>query len=106
VYPEGHGGDGSSGTSGEAASSETSASTVGEAVTNGATFPVSATDGVPAIAFNEQGIPVSPDAPQQWGSGSGAVYLTDNEHAVFAVVVSPLGAIELARYDAASSTWK
>ena len=97
----GSSGSGSSGTSSAAIAADTE---VG--INNGATFPVSETDGVPLIAFNERGIPVSADSPKDWGSGAGAVYLTDNEHAVVAVVVTPLGAVEMARYDNATSTWK
>jgi type II secretory pathway pseudopilin PulG len=73
---------------------------------NGTTFPVSEDSGVPAVAFNERGIPVSPDSPQDWGTGSGAVYLTDNRNAVHAAIVSPLGEVSLARYDPASGSWK
>jgi type II secretory pathway pseudopilin PulG len=115
------GGGSSSGNSGEGSgtsgstdrvSSTTSAllstarETVKDAVKNGTTFEVSDKEGVPAIAFNERGIPVSLDAPQDWGSGAGAVYLTDNANAVYAAVLSPLGEVSTSRYDAATGTWK
>jgi type II secretory pathway pseudopilin PulG len=71
---------------------------VQSAVTNGASFPVSETEGVPAVAFNEQGIPVSLDAPTQWGSGAGAVYVTDGGSTVYAASISPLGEVSEVRY--------
>jgi uncharacterized membrane protein YgcG len=74
--------------------------------TNGTTFPVSEDEGVTAIAFNERGIPVSPDSPEDWGSGAGAVYVTDNESAVYAAVVSQMGEVSVSRYDPGTATWK
>jgi Tfp pilus assembly protein FimT len=80
--------------------------TLEEIVTNGASFEVSEDEGVPAVAFNERGIPVSTESPTEWGTGSGAVYLTDNARVVCAAIVSPLGEISVAQYDAANSVWK
>jgi type II secretory pathway pseudopilin PulG len=100
-------GSGSSGSSGSGSSgSSRSTETVKDTVTNGTTFSVSEEVGAPTIAFNERGIPVSPDSPQDWGSGAGAVYMTDNEKAVYAAVVSPLGEVSLVRYDANAQSWK
>jgi len=103
-------GSGSSGSGSEAFTSiareSTSTELVEDVATNGTTFPVSEDAGVPSIAFNERGIPVSLDSPEDWGTGAGAVYLTDNETAVYAAVVSPLGEVSLARYDAKSSSWR
>jgi hypothetical protein len=79
--------------------------TVSEAVTNGATFLVSEGDGVPAIIFDEHGMPVAVGSPQQWGTGAGGVYLTDNWTAVYAAVVSPMGEVSVQRYDAVTSNW-
>jgi hypothetical protein len=67
-------------------------------LTNGASFPNSESEGVPAVAFNEQGIPVSLDSPSEWGSGAGAVYLTDGDSALYAASVSPLGEVSEVRY--------
>jgi type II secretory pathway pseudopilin PulG len=108
------GGGGSSGSgSGSSGSGSSSGSStiqprepVMDTVTNGTTFPVSGEAEAPAIAFNERGIPVSPDSPQDWGSGAGAVYMTDNEKSVYAAVLSPLGEVSLGRYDASTRSWK
>ena len=80
--------------------------TVAETVVNGATFPVDANDGRPVVAFSERGIPVDPANPTQWGSGAGAVYLTDGESTVVAAVVAPLGGIQLRVFDPASGEWR
>jgi type II secretory pathway pseudopilin PulG len=101
----GSSGSGSSG-SGSSGSSRLLREVVKEVATNGTTFEVAADAGVPALAFNERGIPVSLESPQDWGSGAGAVYLTDNENAVYAAVLSPLGEISLSRYDPKTSSWK
>jgi type II secretory pathway pseudopilin PulG len=103
----GSSGSGSSGSSGSSSSgTSTPRENVDEVATNGTTFPMSEDAGVPSIAFNERGIPVSVDSPQEWGTGAGAVYLTDNESAVYAAVLSPLGEVSMARYDAKSSSWR
>ena len=105
----GSSGSGSSGSSGSVSGSvepESQSEIVKDIVTNGTTFSVSSTDGVPAIAFNERGIPVSPDSPQEWGTGAGAVYITDNENAVYAAVVSPMGEVEVQRYEPVTATWR
>jgi type II secretory pathway pseudopilin PulG len=103
----GSSGSGSSGSSGSGSASTTlPRESVDTVATNGTTFPVSEDAAVPAIAFNERGIPVSVDSPQDWGTGAGAVYLTDNESAVYAAVLSPLGEVSMARYDAKSSSWR
>jgi type II secretory pathway pseudopilin PulG len=85
---------------------ETALEKVIDRVMSGATFQVSDAAGVPAVAFNERGIPVSPDSPQKWGTGSGAVYLTDNHRVVYAATVSPLGEVSLLRYEPKTDTWR
>jgi Tfp pilus assembly protein FimT len=105
----GSGGSGSASTGTGASStdsSETEVLTVQEIATNGTTFEISETEGVPALIFNERGIPVSPETPREWGTGSGAVYLTDNVRVVYAAVVSPLGEIGVVQYDALDNAWK
>ena len=73
---------------------------------NGATFPLDADSGRPAIAFSERGIPVDPKTPTSWGSGAGAIYLTDGHSTVYAVVVQPLGNVSLRVYDHVSGDWR
>jgi Tfp pilus assembly protein PilE len=72
---------------------------------NGATFPISETHGVPAMAFNEKGVPVGLDTRHDWGSGSGAIFVTDGE-VVYSAFVLPLGAVSERRYDPATNTWE
>ncbi len=76
-----------------------------EAVVNGSTFPVDEATGRPMIAFSERGIPVDPEHPTSWGSGAGAIYLTDGTETVYAAVVAPMGDIKLRKYDSASGSW-
>ena len=59
---------------------------------NGTTFDNAPGGFAPTVGFNAQGIPVSLLSTAEWGSGAGAVYLTDNHHAVYAVILLPLGA--------------
>jgi len=80
--------------------------TVEEIVMNGASFPLSEGEGVPALAFDERGVPVSLDSPTEWGSGAGAIYLTDNERVVYAAALSPMGEVQVERYDPLTTSWK
>jgi hypothetical protein len=89
-----------------ASTTRQSAGSLSDSVANGSTFPVSEGEGVPGVAFNERGIPVSLDSPGDWGSGAGAVYMTDGEGALYASVLSPLGEVSIAHYDSGSGTWK
>ena len=89
----------------EEVSSEDTA-TVADSVVNGATFPVDETDGRSVVAFSERGIPVDPANPTEWGSGAGAIYLTDGVSTVIAALVAPLGDIQLREFDAGSSSWR
>lgn len=75
-------------------------------LTNGTTLPVGVDIGVPAVAFSAQGAPVAVDTPDQWGTGAGGIYLTDDESLVLAVLVMPLGEVKVRAYDPASETWK
>jgi prepilin-type N-terminal cleavage/methylation domain-containing protein len=79
---------------------------VADVVVNGATFPIDADSGRPVVAFSERGIPVDPENPASWGSGAGAVYLTDGHSTVYAVVVQPLGNVQLRVYDHVSGAWR
>jgi type II secretory pathway pseudopilin PulG len=97
---------GGSGSSGSGSGTSIAMEPVMDTVTDGTTFPISEEAEAPTIAFNERGIPVSPDSPQDWGSGAGAVYVTDNEKSVYAAVLSPLGEVSLSRYDAGTKSWK
>jgi prepilin-type N-terminal cleavage/methylation domain-containing protein len=77
-----------------------------DAVVTGATFPVDATSGRPVVAFSERGIPVDPEDPTNWGSGSGGVYLlVDGQSAVYGALVQPLGAVVL-RVSDSSGDWR
>jgi len=80
--------------------------TIAETVVNGATFPLDAGSGRPVIAFSERGIPVDPQTPTRWGSGAGAIYLTDGAEALYAAVVNPLGGVQLRKYEATTRTWR
>jgi type II secretory pathway pseudopilin PulG len=88
------------------ASERAAAEPLADAVTNGSTLPAAEDSGTPGLAFNERGIPVSLDSPGDWGSGAGAIYLTDNEGALYASVISPLGEVSTSRYDAGGGSWK
>jgi hypothetical protein len=90
---------------GKTAAAERTA-TVAETVVNGATFPIDPTDGRPVIAFSERGVAVDPANPTAWGSGAGAIYLTDGEATVYAAVVGPLGEVQLRVFDAGSAGWR
>jgi hypothetical protein len=72
---------------------------------NGATFPVDPNDGRAVIAFSERGVAVDPAHPTAWGSGAGALSLTDGESSVYAAVVGPLGDVQLRVFDAGSAGW-
>ncbi len=77
-----------------------------DVVVNGATFPVDPASGRPVIAFSERGIPVDPQNPTRWGSGAGAIYLTDGHSTVYAVLVQPLGNVSLRIFDHVSGNWR
>jgi type II secretory pathway pseudopilin PulG len=79
---------------------------VADAVVNGATFPLDADSGRPVIAFSERGIPVDPQTPTSWGSGAGAVYVTDRHSMVYAAVVRPMGGVKLRVFDNAKGDWR
>jgi len=97
-------GSGSSGSgSGKSTVSETR---VADVVVNGATFPLDAESGRPVIAFSERGIPVDPSNPTNWGSGAGAIYMTDGRDTVYAAVVQPLGNVQLRVFDSAAGKWR
>ena len=73
---------------------------------DGTTLPISDDIGVPAVAFSPQGAPVSMNTPDQWGTGTGGIYLTDDESLVLAVLVMPLGEVKIKALDAATGEWK
>jgi len=85
---------------------DTALKSASDVTENGSTFPTASSEGVPGVAFNERGIPVSLDTPSEWGSGTGSIYLTDNQNAVYAARVSALGEVSLSRYDIQTGTWK
>jgi prepilin-type N-terminal cleavage/methylation domain-containing protein len=75
-------------------------------LTDGMTLPKDPDFGVPMIAFSSRGTPVTLSAPTNWGAGAGAVYVTDNDELLLAVVVEPLGAVHTMAYDVAAEQWK
>jgi len=72
----------------------------------GTTLNVDAFMGVPAIGFSSQGIPVKAGTPLDPGSGAGAVYMTDNESSVVAILVLPLGDVRTMAWDTGSGKWR
>ena len=73
---------------------------------DGTTFNVDVTLGVPAIGFSSQGYPVRVDKPLDYSGNPGAVYMSDNDRSVVAVVVLPIGAVKTLSLDTATDTWK
>ena len=78
----------------------TRSETLSDSLSKGTTFPEDSSSQRPGFAFNPRGIAVDLNSPQNFGSGAGAVYLTDNNKSVFAAVVMPLGEIKMRRLDA------
>jgi type II secretion system protein H len=76
------------------------------ALADGSTLPVSGVLGVPVAAFSPQGAAVAADTPAEWGTGAGGIYVTDNNDAVLAVLVMPLGAVRMMKLDTAGGGWK
>jgi hypothetical protein len=76
------------------------------ALVDGTTLPNSGALGVPVAAFSPQGAAVAADTPAEWGTGAGGIYVTDNNDAVLAVLVMPLGAVRMMKLDTASGTWR
>ncbi|MCP4007809.1 MAG: type II secretion system protein [bacterium] len=75
------------------------------ALNSGTSFVDDPVTNVPAIGFTAQGIPVSLSTPTNFGSGAGAVYVTDGDSLVLAVIVQPLGAIRIRVLQPGSSSW-
>lgn len=76
------------------------------ALRKGTTLPIDPDLAVPLIAFSPQGAPVTIQDPSNWGAGAGAVYMTDNDEMLIAVLVQPLGDVKTMAYDTAARTWK
>ncbi len=79
---------------------------VSEEVLNGTTFAVHEGTGVPAIAFSPRGVPVALGAPNQWGTGAGAVYITNNREAVFVAILSPMGEVSIKKFRPGTGSWQ
>jgi prepilin-type N-terminal cleavage/methylation domain-containing protein len=77
-----------------------------EVTVNSSTFPIDAASGRPVVAFSERGVPVDPSNPTSWGSGAGAIYMTDGRSTVYAAVVQPLGNVQLRVHDNVSGEWR
>ncbi len=76
-----------------------------ESVSQGSSFDTDPATGVPAVGFTTQGIPVSMQTTTTFGSGAGAIYVTDNAGLVFAVILEPLGAVRIRALRPGTSTW-
>jgi len=72
----------------------------------GTTLNIDATLGVPAVGFSSQGFPVAVSKPLQPSTGSGAVYITDNDSQVMAVLILPIGDVRTLAYDDAAGNWR
>ena len=75
-------------------------------IAEGANFPIDGTTGVPAVAFTPRGVAVPLGALQNLGAGAGSYYVTDNNHAVFAATVGPLGAVRIRAYSPGANAWR
>jgi prepilin-type N-terminal cleavage/methylation domain-containing protein len=73
---------------------------------DGMTLPKDPTFGVPMIAFSSRGVPVTLTSPTDWGSGAGAVYVTDNDNLLLAVVVEPLGTVHTMAFNESTQAWQ
>jgi prepilin-type N-terminal cleavage/methylation domain-containing protein len=76
----------------------------------GTTFPDDVATGFPAVGFTAQGFPVSlpavvGDPPGDPGSGGGSYYVTDNDNAVYAVTLLPLGGIRVRVFRPTIGDW-
>ena len=71
----------------------------------GTTLNVDVNLGVPAIGFNSQGYPVSVSQPLAPSTGTGAIYMTDNDSSVVAILVLPIGDVRTLAYDSAADKW-
>lgn len=84
--------------------SDTQPGTLGT-VADGAGFPFDIVSGRNAVGFTTRGIPVSLATPQNWGSGAGGFYVTENDMMVYAVDVGPLGEVKVRSFNAATNQW-
>lgn len=75
-------------------------------VVSGTTLNVDAFLGVPVVGFSSQGFPVKAGTVLAPGSGAGAVYMSDNDSSVMAIVLMPAGEVRTLAYDAGSNEWK
>ncbi len=73
------------------------------ALANGTTFPNFA--GSTAVGFTPRGIPVDLNTTTVPGSGAGAFYITDNDKAVYATVLMPLGGVRVRVLDPGLNNW-
>jgi prepilin-type N-terminal cleavage/methylation domain-containing protein len=78
------------------------------ALNEGTSFPDDPTSGLPGIAFNAQGMAITIGAGGtcgNGGTGTGGVYVTDNNTGVYAVVLAPLGSLKLYSLNPESLQW-
>lgn len=76
---------------------------------DGITLPADPVTGARAVGFTSQGIPVElgalPNRLGAWGTGAGAIYVTDNHSAVLAVILQPLGGVRVRTLSPGLGTW-
>ncbi len=72
---------------------------------SGTDFPIDLPTGLPAVGFNSRGIPVALATPNDWSTGAGSLYITDNSDVVYAVTLLPLGGVRIRAFQAGTATW-
>jgi prepilin-type N-terminal cleavage/methylation domain-containing protein len=75
-------------------------------IAKGASFPMDPSTGKPAVGFTTRGIPVPLNDPNAIGGGAGAYYVTDNVHAIYAIVLGSLGEVRVRSYSDATQEWR
>lgn len=71
----------------------------------GTTLPIDPITALPAVGFNSRGIPVALATPNNWSTGAGSLYITDNSDVVYAVTLLPLGGVRVRAFEAGTATW-
>lgn len=76
---------------------------------DGITLPTDPVTGARAVGFTSQGIPVAlgvlPNRLGAWGTGAGAIYVTDNHSAVLSVILQPLGGVRVRTLSPGLGAW-
>jgi prepilin-type N-terminal cleavage/methylation domain-containing protein len=78
------------------------------ALNGGTSFGDDPVSGLPAVAFDDKGMPVTIQLGGTCGtagSGAGAVYVTDNNTGVYGVILAPLGSLKMFSLNPESQQW-